>query len=56
MKKTNNDVNDAGFTVSTLETDYDFPTMADVSIVSDGFDGNELRSTHIDTGKCPGNE
>ena len=22
--------------------------MADVSIVSDGFDGNELRSTHID--------
>ena len=43
---TNSDVD---FTVLTLEKDHEFPTMADVSIVCDDFDGNELCSTHINT-------
>ena len=49
FKKTNIDVtvsenltdSDDDFTVRTLETDYEFPTMADVSIFSDDFDSNE---------------
>ena len=57
FNKTNNDgtINqnltnsDVDFTVPTLEMHYEFPTVADVSIVHDDFDCNELCSTHIET-------
>ena len=50
FKKTNNDVtinqnltnSDVDSIIPTLETDYEFVTMADVSIVSDDFGDNEF--------------